>query len=199
MRLIAACALMLACAVAAAQVPLSEVQARLDQARVIRGEFTQLRELVGVDKPLRASGRFVLDRARGVVWETRKPFAQTLRITRDEIVQRQGETVTLRLNTGRDPAAGTVGTVLFALMAGDFEGLARYFEIEASVDGARWQVNLTPRTATLGKLMRTLSLSGAKTVETIDLTAQSGDATRIALRGVTLLPAPGAAEDAAFE
>ncbi|GLS06348.1 outer-membrane lipoprotein carrier protein [Chitiniphilus shinanonensis] len=186
MRRLIAVLMLLASASTLAGVPLSQVEQRLDRARVVRGEFTQLRQLVGVKKPLRASGRFLVDRERGVLWRTEQPFAQSLRITRDQIVQRSGGQETLRLDARREPVVGTIGGVLFALFAGDFDALARHFEVDASVNGPRWQVKLKPRDAALGKLVAGLTLDGAATVQHIALDSAGGDSTRIEFSGVTV-------------
>ncbi|TJZ70695.1 outer membrane lipoprotein carrier protein LolA [Chitiniphilus eburneus] len=185
-RLIVPLLLLLSAASALAEVPLSQVEQRLDRARAVRGEFVQTRELVGVKKPLRASGRFLVDRERGVVWRTDKPFSQSMRITRERIVQRSGGQETLRLDAQREPVVGTIGGVLFALFAGDFNALAAHFEVDASVAGPRWQVKLKPREVALGKLVTGLTLDGAGTVQHIVLTGAGGDITRIEFSGVTV-------------
>ncbi|WP_051710783.1 LolA family protein [Andreprevotia chitinilytica] len=172
---------------------LDRVAKQVTDSRVVRGDFAQTRELVGVKKPLKSTGHFVVDKQRGVVWQTIKPFASKLKISRQAIVQKSGDQVLMQLSADKEPAVKTVGTVLFALFAGDFATLERYFNVtgDASVKG--WQLQLAPKDAALAKLIRGLKLDGSKAIDQIELDAASGDVTRITFsqvsNGDALLPA----------
>lgn len=164
---------------------LAGIQKQLTDAPVVRGEFSQTRELVGVKRPLKADGRFVVDKSRGVVWKTEKPFRNSLRVNRQEIVQKDGNQVLMRMTADKEPAVRTIGSVLFSLFSGDLVALARHFVYTGKQSGRLWTLDLTPKDAALGKVIRNLQLEGSTTVEHIVLTAGSGDISRIAFRNVT--------------
>jgi len=64
-------------------------------------------------KPLVSRGDFLVARERGVLWRTRIPFAQTVRLTRAGIVLEQGGETSVRLSAAREPAVQAATGVLF--------------------------------------------------------------------------------------
>ena len=79
-----------------------------------------------------SNGRFCVVADKGVLWRTLQPFPNTLRLTRDEIVQMRGDRVALRLDAKQEPTVRMINNVLFALLAGDFGPLEKLFEIDGS-------------------------------------------------------------------
>ncbi len=178
---------------------LRAVRSRLVDAPVVRGQFVQSRELAGIKKPLRAEGDFVVVRGRGVIWRTAKPFAQTLRVSASEILQRDGERTLMRLSADKEPVVATISRTLFGLFAGDFDQLARFFTADGRTDGPRWQLRLVPKEPAIARLIGEIRIDGARTVEHVRLDTPSGDSTRIEMRNITTTSAPDAAEGALFD
>jgi hypothetical protein len=191
---LAALALLAAAAPAGAADLLKDVEARLDHARVSRGEFVQEKRLVGIARPLRGHGSFVVDRERGVLWRNEAPFKSVLKITRREIVQSDGSQVLMHLDSDREPAVKAVSSVLFATLAADLGALASYFSIDGEVAAAGWHLTLRPKDPGLARLIRTLDLSGDREVRRVELTAASGDLLQIEFQKIQTAAAPTAAE-----
>jgi hypothetical protein len=101
---------------------------------VLCGRFDQTKHLAGMTRPLASSGRFCVVAGKGVLWRTLKPFPNTLRLTRDEIVHFQGERVAMRLDAKQEPTVRMINSVLFSLLAGDLAKLESLFEVEGSAD-----------------------------------------------------------------
>jgi len=178
---------------------LHDVEARLDHARVSRGEFVQEKRLVGIARPLKGHGSFVVDRERGVLWRTEAPFRSVLKITRREIVQTDGTQVLMHLAADREPAVKAVSAVLFATFAADLSALARYFSFEGDAGGAVWHLTLRPKDPGLARLISTLELAGEHDVRRVDLTAASGDLLHVEFLKVETASAPTAVEAADLE
>ncbi|GAB7127062.1 outer membrane lipoprotein carrier protein LolA [Silvimonas sp. JCM 19000] len=176
-----------------------DVQSRLIDAPVIRGQFTQLRQLNGVKKPLTSTGSFLVDKQKGVIWQAQKPFPSTLRVTRGEIVQRNGDQVMMKLSADKEPTVKTVSSLLFSLFSGDVSALGRMFNADGKVDGKRWSMALTPKDATLAKLIAGIQLQGAGTVEHIELNSASGDVTRIDMHDVSTAQTLAPSEAGSFD
>lgn len=176
-----------------------DVQSRLIDAPVIRGQFTQLRQLNGVKKPLTSTGAFLVDKQKGVIWQAQKPFPSTLRVTRGEIVQRNGDQVMMKLSADKEPTVKTVSSLLFSLFSGDVSALGRMFSADGKVDGKHWSMALTPKDATLAKLIAGIQLQGAGTVEHIELNSASGDITRIDMHDVSTAQALAPNEAGSFD
>ena len=160
---------------------LTSIQSRLAIDTVIRGDFTQTRQLAGVKKPLTAKGSFTVEKTRGVLWRTLTPFPQTMRITQGEILQKDGERVLMNLRAEKEPAVNAISRVLFSLFAGNISTLAEFFDHDGELVGnTGWRAHFTPRDAGLKAVIGSLSLEGDSVVRQVTLTSAAGDVTRIA-------------------
>ncbi|MFT4174611.1 MAG: outer membrane lipoprotein carrier protein LolA [Rhodocyclaceae bacterium] len=194
--LAAACA---ACTLTAAQAAddiASAVKARLADVAVVRGHFEQQKTLAGFRKPALSRGDFIIARERGVLWNTREPFAGALKLTRTEIVATTGTTQTLRLNSSEQPGMQSVSRLLFGLLSGDMAPLADSFDIAGQLQGAQgWQLTLTPKAAALQKMFVRIELDGDRYVRHVHLYEQSGDRTDIGLSQLNSQPATLTADE----
>ena len=177
---------------------LQAIQSQLAVDTVIRGDFTQTRQLTGIKKPLVANGTFVVEKTRGVLWRTLKPFAQTMRVTQGEILQKDGERVLMVLSADQEPAVNAISRVLFSLFAGDLSALAEFFDYTGQSSNG-WQLSFTPRNDGLRAVIGSLSLEGDNVVRQVTLTSAAGDITRIVFSNVATAGALTADERAQFE
>jgi hypothetical protein len=115
------------------------------------GRFEQTKQLAGMKKPLASSGRFCVVAGKGVLWRTLKPFPNTLRLSRDEIVQLQGDRVAMRLEASQEPTVRMINGVLFSLLAGDLGQLDTLFEVDGSAADGAWKVALKARSPALAR------------------------------------------------
>ncbi|MDR2207506.1 MAG: outer membrane lipoprotein carrier protein LolA [Azoarcus sp.] len=179
---------------------LRSVQSRLATDTVIRGDFTQTRQLTGVKKTLASNGVFVVEKTRGVLWRTLSPFPQTTRVTQGEILQKDGDRVLMTLRADQEPAVNAISRVLFSLFAGDLTTLAEYFDHHGQLDGdTGWQLSFAPRDAALRTVIASLSMEGDRVVRRVTLTSAAGDVTRIAFTNAVTASALTADEHAQFE
>lgn len=169
------------------------VRERLRQPEWLHGEFAQAKTVPGFAKPLLSQGDFVLARGRGVLWRTRKPFASELRLTRDEIRATQGGHTAMQLSAEREPAVRLINELMFALLNGDVSGLSQMFIVAGSVKGVSWQLQLTPRAAALGQVLKYVELEGDGYVRRVRLQEAGGDESLITLSALrdNAPPEPG--------
>jgi len=183
---------------AQAAVPVAKIQAMLAKPPVMCGRFDQTKQLAGMKKPLAAEGRFCVVAGKGVLWRTLKPFPSTLRLTRDEIVNYQGDRVAMRLDAKTEPTVRVINNVLFSLLAGDLGQLDTLFDGDGSVDANGWSVSLKPRQAALEKAIGTIKLDGGAYVKTIVMNEASGDRTTIVFSAIQSGEAAMTKEEAAL-
>lgn len=169
---------------AQAAVPVAKIQAMLAKPSIMCGRFDQTKQLAGMKKPLASEGRFCVVAGKGVLWRTLKPFPSTLRLTRDEIVNYQGDRVAMRLDAKTEPTVRMINNVLFSLLAGDLGQLDALFDGDGSVDANSWTVALKPRQAALEKAIGTIKLEGGSHVKTIVMNEASGDRTTIVFSAI---------------
>lgn len=177
-RILAAVWLAALCAGAQGAAPIAKIQSMLAKPEQLCGRFDQTKQLAGMKKPLASHGRFCVVAGKGVLWRTLKPFPNTLRLTRDEIVHFQGERVAMRLDARQEPTVRMINSVLFSLLAGDLAQLETLFEVEGSADTS-WKVSLKARAPALAKAIGTIALDGGAYVKNIHISEASGDRTDI--------------------
>lgn len=171
--------------------PASGVRARLVQALVLRGAFEQEKRLKGFRNPLRSQGDFLLARDRGIVWNTRKPFASTLVLGKDRLQTRQpdGRKQDV-IAAGNSQALGVANSLMLALVGGNVDSLRESFDVEESLaaDGS-WSLNLVPKRGPLRKAFQRIELQGDRYVRRVQLVELRGDITDIRFSGIVDTPA----------
>jgi len=174
---------------------LAPAAATLRKARTLRGAYRQDKKLHEVPKPLVAEGTFLFARDVGILWRTATPFASELAITRDQIVQREGDGTTFRIAATQQPGVRTVAGIFFAVFALDFDALASQFELFSRPLQApgSWELGLTPRAA--GGPVRDIVVTGRKQVDRVRMTGNDGDVTDIGLRDARASPDPLTADE----
>jgi outer membrane lipoprotein-sorting protein len=173
------CATLFVSALAQAAAPVEKIEAMLDKPKVLCGRFEQTKQLAGMKKPLASSGRFCVVQGKGVLWRTLQPFPSTLRLTKDEIVNFQGDRVAMRLDAKQEPTVRMINSVLFSMLAGDLGQLDKLFDTEGAIEGNGWHVALKAREPALAKAIGAISLSGDNYVRGIKIDEAGGDHTTI--------------------
>jgi hypothetical protein len=183
---------------AQAAVQVSKIQAMLAKPAVMCGRFDQTKTLAGMKKPLASNGRFCVVAGKGVLWRTLKPFPSMLRLTRDEIVNYQGDRVAMRLDAKTEPTVRMINNVLFSLLSGDLAQLESLFEVDGAVDASSWNVSLKAKQAALEKAIGTIRLDGGAYVKNIVMSEASGDRTAIVFSEIKAGDSAMTAEEAAL-
>ncbi len=184
-----------ACAQAAA--PVAKIQSMLAKPDVLCGRFDQTKQLAGMKKPLLSHGRFCVVKGKGVLWRTLKPFPNTLRLTRDEIVHLQGERVAMRMDAKSEPVVRMINGVLFSLLGGDLAQLDKLFEVDGAADKDAWRVALKAREPALAKAIGAIELEGGAYVKRIEMHEAAGDRTSIVFSAMQTGDGAMSAEEAA--
>ncbi|MDY0973660.1 outer membrane lipoprotein carrier protein LolA [Massilia sp. CFBP9012] len=196
-HILAIAALVLGAGAAQAAAPVAQIQAMLAKPEQLCGRFDQTKRLAGMKKPLLSNGRFCVVAGKGVLWRTLKPFPNTLRLKRDEIVHLQGERVAMRLDASQEPTVRMINGVLFSLLGGDLGQLDSLFEVDGSVSGDAWKVALKARNAALARAVGAIALEGGAYVRSIQMVEQSGDRTEIVFSDIKIGPGAVLPEEAA--
>jgi outer membrane lipoprotein carrier protein LolA len=164
--------------------PVASIHALLAKPKVLCGRFDQTKQLAGLKNPLLSNGRFCVVADKGVLWRNLQPFANTLRLTRDEIIQWQGDRVTLRLDAQREPTLRLINSILFAVLAGDLDQLEKHFDVDGVVRDSAWKVKLKARDSGVAKVIDAIALEGGAYVKNIAIDEANGDRTRIVFSAI---------------
>lgn len=183
---------------AQAGAPVAKIEAMLAKPKLMCGRFDQSKQLAGMKKPLAANGRFCVVSGKGVLWRTLQPFPSTLRLTRDEIVNFQGDRVAMRLDARTEPTVRMINSVLFSLLSGDLGQLEKLFEVDGTADAGSWQVALKAREPALAKAIGAIRLEGGAYVRNIVMNEAGGDRTTIVFSAIQTGEGAMTAEEAAL-
>lgn len=184
---------------AAAAEPLARVRAQVAQVPLLRGEFSQEKQVAGFRNPLRSSGRFLLARDKGVLWTTLAPFPSETVITQDRILSRQRDgSRRVEVDGRQQPGLRNVNAMMFALMSGDTKALTAAFEVKEEVaDGKGWRMTLSPRSRQLAQAFTSVRLAGDRYVREVELREANGDVTRLHFQAMSEAPATLTRDEAA--
>ena len=171
--------------------PLAQVRTQVAQVPLLRGNFSQEKQVAGFRNPLRSNGRFVLAREKGVIWTTVAPFPSEIVITRDRIISRQRDgSSRVEVDGRQQPGLRTVNAMMFALMSGDMKALTTTFDVKSEpAEGKAWRMTLSPRSRQLAQAFTSVRLAGDRYVREVELREANGDVTRLRFDGMTETPA----------
>ena len=153
----------------------------LASAQLTTGHFVQERELTGFPKPMRTEGVYFLDLKKGIVWETLKPFANTLIFSEKGIkrINKHGAQV---ISAQDIPYLKTVNALMLSLFSAQTEGLNKDFDILLKGSSARWSMTLVPKkTSALATVFKTMEITGAASPESIKMVNRQNETTRLQL------------------
>ena len=193
-----ACGVLLGAMPLWAAAPVAEIESMLAKPKVLCGHFDQNKQLTGLRKPMVSNGRFCVVADKGVLWRTLWPFPNAVRLTRDEIVQLQGNRVAMRLDAQHEPAVRIFNSVLFALLAGDLSQIGNLFEVDGAIHEKSWRVTLKARDPALARVISTVALEGGEHVKSITLSESSGDRTRIVFSRIQVGDSAMSSDEAAL-
>lgn len=155
----------------------------LASAQLTTGHFVQERELTGFPKPMRTEGVYFLDLKKGIVWETLKPFANTLIFSEKGIkrINKHGAQV---ISAQDIPYLKTVNALMLSLFSAQTENLNKDFDILLEGSSTRWSMTLVPKkTSALATVFNSLEITGAASPQSIKMVNRQNETTRLQLSG----------------
>lgn len=179
MKKIVATVLMLWCSWCSA-VTLDDLQQRFSRMKVVRAAFEQTRQISGMAQPLRSSGQMLVSRDLGLWWHQQQPFAMTLVLNDQRMVQVVQNQPAQVITAQKNPQMFEFNHLMRALFQADKKVLEENFTIECrDLTLNSWQVVLTPKRSPLAKLFSLITLSGDDYLQAVEIHDRQGDVTRI--------------------
>ncbi|MDR0564482.1 MAG: outer membrane lipoprotein carrier protein LolA [Azoarcus sp.] len=163
---------------------LNEIRTQLVISPCTQGEFQQTRKLAQIKKPLISTGRFFVAQGLGVIWENIAPIPQTMRLTKNELLQTDGHETLSRLDASKEPVIGIINSILFGVLSGDFDALTPRFAHDGKQEGSRWRLVFTPRDSNLARVIQSLTLAGGRDIDEVDIQSAAGDVTHIQFKNL---------------
>jgi outer membrane lipoprotein-sorting protein len=167
--------------------PFESVADRLRKVPVMRAEFVQNKWFPGSEKPVKATGNFLLASEDGLYWRTVTPLPMTLVVTDDFIAIRDHQGKLRRLGSAMAQLRGYADVIL-AMFSAEVGEIREFFEVYFGYANKKWVIGLKPKEKRLQKYMQYATLTGDSHVEGIEFVGPNGDRTEFAFSDVQLEP-----------
>lgn len=161
----------------------ADIQKCLAPFQTLHGRFEQVKQLKGIRRPLKSTGRFVVSKGVGVLWISEKPLSSELRITEQGLsVFSKG--VRQKGLDGTGAPQHLIGEVALSVFSSDIKAMQAHFDVNGSVEGKNWKGQLKPKDAGMARAIRSIDLKGSAFAEELSLQEANGDLSRITFSSV---------------
>lgn len=166
---------------------ISELQTVLSQNSIVRGEFTQTRNMEMFAQPLTSQGTFLLDKSNGLLWTQTTPFPVNLVLTDNKLSQRFADQPAKIITDIENPMAFYFSHIFLSVFHGDTQKLQDQFSLtfqpttaqSSDQNTASWKLTLKPKSAPMNAVFEAITLHGNSDIERIELKEIRGDSTVI--------------------
>ncbi|GMO29688.1 MAG: hypothetical protein Ta2F_05080 [Termitinemataceae bacterium] len=156
-----------------------ETVTSLTKNKVTHGEFEQIRTLKSQKKTLKSSGNFIIANGLGIVWQTLKPFASTIAVGKDFVIQTStsGKKTKLDSSTAGE-AFLKISGMISIIFSGDALKILDAYDVFFYKDKSEWQMGLIPNDKTLSTILSKITVQGNNDViNYIKMEGGNGDIT----------------------
>ena len=165
--------------VPASAITLDQLQTKLAQHKVVRGDFTQTRTMQMFDAPLESNGQFLLSEQQGLWWQQTQPFPVSLVLTQDKLSQKMADQPAQILDKKDNPMVFYFSHIFLSLFQGDTNTLTDQFTLDLSSNPDNWTLLLTPKNAPLNKVFASITIQGSDYIDSVLLKEVRGDQSEI--------------------
>lgn len=168
---------------------ISELQTVLSANSIVRGEFTQTRNMEMFAQPLTSQGTFLLDKSSGLLWTQATPFPVSLVLTDNKLSQRFADQPAKIITDKENPMAFYFSHIFLSVFHGDTQTLQEQFSLSfepanepssgRSAEDTLWTLTLTPKSSPMNAVFEAITLQGHNDIERIELKEIRGDSTVI--------------------
>ncbi len=166
---------------------ISELQTVLSENSIVRGEFTQTRNMEMFAQPLTSQGTFLLDKSSGLLWTQTTPFPVNLVLTDNKLSQKFADQPAKIITDKENPMAFYFSHIFLSVFHGDTQKLQEQFSLSfqpATVQSSdhntgSWTLTLKPKSAPMNAVFEAITLQGNGDIERIELKEIRGDSTVI--------------------
>ncbi|MEZ8067548.1 outer membrane lipoprotein carrier protein LolA [Vibrio sp. FF145] len=181
---------------------ITELQTVLSENSIVRGEFTQTRNMEMFAQPLTSQGTFLLDKSNGLLWTQATPFPVSLVLTDNKLSQRFADQPAKIITDKENPMAFYFSHIFLSVFHGDTQKLQEQFSLSfepataknsdesanSNSQDTRWTLTLKPKSAPMNAVFEAITLQGRGDIERIELREVRGDSTVIEFSQLRHLP-----------
>ncbi|UIJ41525.1 outer membrane lipoprotein carrier protein LolA [Vibrio kanaloae] len=177
---------------------ITDLQTVLSANNIVRGEFTQTRNMEMFAQPLTSQGAFLLDKSNGLLWTQTTPFPVRLVLTDNKLSQRFADQPAEIITDKENPMAFYFSHIFLSVFHGDTQKLQEQFALDfepatvtssdENTENKSWTLTLKPKSAPMNAVFEAITLQGQNDIERIELREIRGDSTVIEFSQLSHLP-----------
>jgi outer membrane lipoprotein-sorting protein len=167
---------------------IEEVTQQLSEQKLVRGEFSQQRDMEMFSQPLTSLGHFVIDKKSGLLWQQTTPFPVVLVLSDHKLSQKFGEQSPQIMTAEENPMVFYFSHIFLSLFDGDTKQLDKQFTQSFSELADSWKLTLKPKQAPLDAVFEQIVITGTRYIDQIELKEVRGDNTTIRFSNQTEYP-----------
>jgi hypothetical protein len=169
-------------------ITLDSLQKQLMSQTLLRGEFTQTKNVKMFKKPLLSNGSFLLTQSQGLVWQQQSPFPVSLILTKDKLRQQFSDKPADIIQAKDNPMVFYFSHLFLSLFQGDIKALQAQFDLALSNKKQSWKLALTPKSPPLSKVFSTITIEGDQYIKSLVLAELNGDSSVILFNNTSEYP-----------
>jgi hypothetical protein len=140
---------------------LDQVLNSLTSRKVTEGSFTMQKTSAKLKRPLTSSGTYIMS-DKGIVWNTIKPFPQTMAVTEDAMIQIRPDGTKNVVDGSGNEIFKTVASSVKSIFGSSREGIEKSFNIKNfTSDKSTWNLTLVPKDSTIAGALNSIELGGS--------------------------------------
>ena len=167
---------------------MGDLQDKLTEHELVRGEFTQNKKMKMFKAPLLSTGTFLLTKKEGLVWSQKTPFPVSIVLIKDKLSQKFSGKNPQIIEAKANPMVFYFSHLFLSLFKGDINALEDQFQLSLSGNSTSWRLKLLPKSAPLNNVFSDISISGGEYINELRLSELSGDVSEITFSHQKILP-----------
>lgn len=155
---------------------------------LLTANFTQQRHLTGIAKTLTSTGRIILWNGKGLIWDTKTPFANTLLVTAKGLYQIEDGKKTA-LITGQNNDQAMFNTIAKVLSGNIAAGVPGFEAVSLPTSASNTQTKLVPTVAEIKTMIAAIIIEGSEKISHVTIQRPNGDEDDIAFHNQRIFDA----------
>ncbi|MCR4822409.1 MAG: outer membrane lipoprotein carrier protein LolA [Treponema sp.] len=146
--------------------------------KITKGDFNQTKMIKKINRQIKSSGTFIVAVDEGILWNTKKPFASSMAITKSGIVQTSAQGKKSTVASGSNGTFEQVSSLMTSLFNGNIQALYSNFDIDFTGTKDNWKVNLSPKDSSIKSFISSIEMAGKASIDSMVLNEAGGDYTK---------------------
>ena len=137
-----------------------KISKALSETKALTADFSQLKKIKVLKRPLKSSGKLTLANTLGVHWKLQKPYESTIIINSEKMtaIDDKGKKVTFTAD--EKPIIYNFTRIFMSIFTGNTDELQEHFDLYFDGSKEEWRIGLIPKSSQLRKVISKITLKG---------------------------------------